>query len=245
MPTARTARERVRDEVTREILDVARAHLARDGAAALSLRSIARDLEMAPSALYRYFDGRDVLLSALIVSAYASVADRAEQASEAARKRGEVDAAWWMAVPRAMRAWGLSTPYEWGLIFGSPVPGYRAPQETIVPYTRLASAYVRPVAAALAAGRLAGAGAALAAAALEAPTPEVPEGLEAALAPVREVLLPGAPVQTVQQVLVSWVTVVGAISLELFGHWHNTVLDPELFFEQSMRDEAYRVGLRS
>ena len=64
MSAPRTARERVREEMTAEILAVARRHVAREGVAALSLRSIARDLEMAPSALYRYFDGRDALLSA-------------------------------------------------------------------------------------------------------------------------------------------------------------------------------------
>ena len=76
MSLARTARERVREEMRSEILAVARAHLAREGAAALSLRSIARDLEMAPSALYRYFDGRDALLSALILDAYEALAAR-------------------------------------------------------------------------------------------------------------------------------------------------------------------------
>src|ERR1700689_1899540 len=105
----RTARERVREEMTAEILAVAGAHVARDGAAAISLRSIARDLGMAPSALYRYFDGRDALLSALILSAYEALA------AEAARAAGEADRAAdganqaqrWLAVPRAMRRWAL------------------------------------------------------------------------------------------------------------------------------------------
>ena len=70
----RTARERVREEMTNEILAVAREHVAQEGAAALSLRSVARGLGMAPSALYRYFDGRDALLSALILSSYESLA---------------------------------------------------------------------------------------------------------------------------------------------------------------------------
>src|SRR5271154_5187009 len=80
----RTARERVREEMTAEILAVAGAHVARDGAAALSLRSIARDLGMAPSALYRYFDGRDALLSALILAASEALASEAESAAAAA-----------------------------------------------------------------------------------------------------------------------------------------------------------------
>ena len=145
MSAPRTARERVKDEVTSEILTAARAHLAREGAAALSLRSIARDLGMAPSALYRYFSSRDALLSALILGAYGSLADQAEHASEAAYAREDGAMARWVAVPRAMRSWARGHPHEWGLIFGSPVPGYEAPTETITPYTRLAQALVRPI----------------------------------------------------------------------------------------------------
>ncbi len=145
MSAPRTARERVKDEVTGEILAAARAHLAREGAAALSLRSIARELGMAPSALYRYFSSRDALLSALILGAYGSLADQAEHASEAAYAREEGAMARWVAVPRAMRSWAYGHPHEWGLIFGSPVPGYEAPTETITPYTRLAQALVRPI----------------------------------------------------------------------------------------------------
>src|SRR5271163_1700027 len=139
----RTARERVREEMRAEILAVADAHVARDGAAAISLRSIARDLGMAPSALYRYFDGRDALLSALILSAY-------EAGGEAARGS---QAERWLAVPRALRRWALEHPHQWGLIFGTPVPGYHAPQDTVEPYTRVAAALVRPLQAAAETGR--------------------------------------------------------------------------------------------
>ncbi len=142
--TARSARERVREEMTAEILAVAREHLAKEGAAALSLRSVARDLELAPSALYRYFDGRDALLSALIMTAYESLATEAERAADRAERSGGSDAERWLAAPRAMRRWALARPHEWGLIFGTPVPGYEAPRDTVEPYTRVASALVRP-----------------------------------------------------------------------------------------------------
>src|SRR5580700_619967 len=105
MSPARTARERVREEMTAEILAVAREHLAKEGAAALSLRSVARDLELAPSALYRYFDGRDALLSALIMTAYESLAAESERAADRAEQRGGSDAERWLAAPRAMRRW--------------------------------------------------------------------------------------------------------------------------------------------
>ena len=58
MPPRQTARERVRAEITREITDIARAQLAAQGAAALSLRAVARDLGMVSSAVYRYFRDR-------------------------------------------------------------------------------------------------------------------------------------------------------------------------------------------
>ena len=155
MSAPRTARERVREEMTSQILAVARDHMAREGAAALSLRSVARDLEMAPSALYRYFDGRDALLSALILAAYESLAAEAERAADAAEAAHAGDAEGFEAVARAMRAWALANPHEWGLVFGTPVPGYQAPEATVVPYARAAAAMVRPLVAARAAGRLA------------------------------------------------------------------------------------------
>jgi AcrR family transcriptional regulator len=232
MSAPRTARERVHDEVTKEILVVARAHLARDGGAALSLRSIARDLEMAPSALYRYFDGRDALLSALILGAYGALADEAEKASAAAYRAPADLAARWLAVPHAMRTWALARPHEWGLIFGSPVPGYRAPEETVEPYARLAAALVRPLVDAVKNGRLAVAG----------DGTEI-AGLEGALAPVHDALLPGGSVTTVQRMLQAWATLIGLVSLEIFGHWRNAVLDPELLFDVTMRDTARLLGL--
>ena len=101
-----------------------------------------------PSALYRYFDGRDALLSALILAAYEALAAEAERAAR--RGGGELqasggDAERWLAVPRALRGWALAHPHEWGLIFGTPVPGYQAPEDTVEPYARWPLALVRPL----------------------------------------------------------------------------------------------------
>lgn len=236
MSVTRTARDRVRDEVTREILAVAGTHLAEQGASALSLRSIARDLGMAPSALYRYFDGRDALLSALIVAAYTSLADAVELAADVAQAGAETEGAQWSAAPLAMRSWALARPHEWGLIFGSPVPGYRAPEETIVPYTRLAAALLRPVVVAHRSGRLM----------VEPAEPDnASAAMAAAVAPVHDALMPDAPTVIVLRALQAWSTIIGVISLELFGHWRQTVLDPALFFTETVRALGEQIGLPS
>jgi AcrR family transcriptional regulator len=228
----RTARERVREEMTAEILAVAAAHVARDGAAAISLRSIARDLGMAPSALYRYFDGRDALLSALILSAYEALADEAERAADRAEgETGGVER--WLAVPRSMRLWALAHPHQWGLIFGTPVPGYHAPEDTVEPYTRMAAALVRPLLAAHEEGRFHPPG----------DRPPTSDELCAAVAPVTEGLLPDMAGETVVRVLQAYAAIIGAISLEVFGHWRQTVLEPALLFDATAAQAGETIGL--
>jgi AcrR family transcriptional regulator len=227
--------------MTAEILAAARAHVGKEGAAALSLRSVARDLEMAPSALYRYFDGRDALLSALILAAYESLAAEAERAAAQAAagttaqtdEAGNRDADRFLVVPRAIRRWALAHPHEWGLIFGTPVPGYQAPEDTVEPYARIAAAMVRPVVEAQAAGRLRA----------ELDRRTVSDALRDAVAPVTEGLFPDMPTGNVVVAVQAWTTLVGLISLEVFGHWRNTILVPAEFFEATIRDLAASIGL--
>ncbi len=223
--------------MTAEILAVAGAHVAREGAAGLSVRSVARDLGMAPSALYRYFDGRDALLSALILAAYEALATEAERAADNAAHASADhagDAERWLAVPRALRLWALEHPHLWGLIFGTPVPGYHAPEDTVEPYARVAEALVRPLVAAKEAGRLRS----------EDRARPVSDELRAAVAPVSEELLPGMPIEKVVLALAAWTTIVGTISLEVFGHWRNTVWEPGLLFEATIRQVADSIGLQ-
>ena len=239
MSAPRTARERVKDEVTSEILTAARAHLAREGAAALSLRSIARDLGMAPSALYRYFSSRDALLERAHPRGL-RVAGRPGGARLGGRRTpgGTEPMARWVAVPRAMRSWARGHPHEWGLIFGSPVPGYEAPTETITPYTRLALALVRPIIEAHQNGSLRLQPSAPSSSASPGTAP-----LARAVQPVADALLPGLPTVVVARALQAFATLIGLISLELFGHWRNTVLEPEVLFEATIGHLASSTGV--
>src|ERR1700733_15097276 len=148
----RTARERARAELPREIKEGARRQLAAAGADGISLRAVARGLGMASSALYRYFPSRDDLLTALIIDAYNAVGEAAEQAIADQKP----DETWgrdrWLAACHAVRGWALAHPHEYALIYGSPVPGYRAPEATIGPAARVPLAFADVVAVATAAG---------------------------------------------------------------------------------------------
>ena len=137
-----TARELARREITRSITDVARAHLAEQGAAALSLRAVARDVGMVSSAVYRYFPSRDDLLTALIVDAYDAIGEVAERAHLKAVRAGVDHGMRWLSVCRAVRSWAKRHTQEWALVYGSPVVGYAAPTETIAPAARIAQVFV-------------------------------------------------------------------------------------------------------
>ncbi|GAB3890218.1 hypothetical protein GCM10027612_34050 [Microbispora bryophytorum subsp. camponoti] len=152
MNASRTARERVRAELIREITDIARRQLATEGAVGLSLRAVAREMGMVSSAIYRYFPSRDDLLTALIIDGYNALGEAVERA-DAACARDDF-AGRWLAVCRAVRTWALAHPHEYALLYGSPVPGYAAPQDTVAAAVRDTAVYGRIVAEAHRAGRL-------------------------------------------------------------------------------------------
>ncbi len=117
-------------ELVTEIKDAARRQLGEVGAPALSLRAVARDLGMVSSAIYRYFPSRDDLLTALIVDAYDSLGARG-RARPRPRPARPAPTRWPAGRHLPGGRWALANQHEYALIFGSPVPGYRAPQETV------------------------------------------------------------------------------------------------------------------
>ncbi|GAA1936436.1 TetR/AcrR family transcriptional regulator [Nocardioides marmoribigeumensis] len=129
VPTGVRARRRA--QVERRLVEVGRTHLARHGAAGLTVRGVARDLQMAPSALFRYVDGLEDLLTTLIVACYEELGDRV-LAADAAVDQGDAHARWW-SLAHACRDWALEHPHDWALLYGSPVPTYDAPPEVTTP----------------------------------------------------------------------------------------------------------------
>jgi AcrR family transcriptional regulator len=227
----RTARERARAEITGEILSAARGYLATDGAPALSLRAIARDLGMASSALYRYFGSRDELLTRLIVDAYDSLGAAAE-ASEAVVDRDDLPGRF-AAVCRAVRTWALANPNEYALIYGSPVPGYVAPADTVGPATRVSVLLLQVLIDAVTQGK--------------GPAEEPREANAAALGPILTQLPPGFPATLVQRGLMAWTGLFGVVSFELYGQLHQVVAedaaDRDAFFAECISRWITFVGL--
>lgn len=223
-----TARDRIRAELAREIADAARAELADNGAAGLSLRAVARRTGMVPSALYRYYDGRDHLLTALIVDAYGALA---EAEAHADRRAGPDPWERWVAVGRAVRGWAAARPAEWALIFGSPVPGYRGDDLTTEAATRVHAVPIGILAAAHAAGRLAA----------PAAVP-VPPAAARAVRPMT-VLAGPVPAPLLAAGTAAWVQVLGHVSLERFGHFTGAVDDLDAHFAGTLRLAASLMGL--
>jgi AcrR family transcriptional regulator len=205
------ARERARVAVVAAIKAAARRHLAQEGAAGLSLRAVARELDMVSSAIYRYFASRDELLTALIVDGYSDLATAAERAvARAGTDPREV----WRAACRAIRDWARRHPHEYALLYGSPVPGYAAPPDTIDPATR--------VYAALAAGlRLAGP---------RPPTPAPVATVARDAEAVAEALGLEVDAGRVVRLLAASTQLFGLVSFELFGHTKGVVSDHDAFF---------------
>jgi AcrR family transcriptional regulator len=82
---------------------------------------------MASSAVYRYFPSRDELLTRLIIDGYDALGAAAEDADDPTALPRER----WLAACRAVRSWALTHPHEYALLYGSPVPGYAAPRDTV------------------------------------------------------------------------------------------------------------------
>ncbi|ALO92175.1 Putative TetR-family transcriptional regulator [Streptomyces hygroscopicus subsp. limoneus] len=227
MTTAQGARARARQEVTAAIKGAARRQLAAEGAAKLSLRAVARELGMVSSALYRYFPSRDDLLTALIIDAYDSVGEAAERARDAAAD--VPPPARWIAVCAAVRDWALGHPHEYALIYGSPVPGYSAPETTVPAAARVGMVFIGIV-------RDAHEGPGLSE--LSLPAGLRPEGARMAADFAADV-----PPEAAVALVAAWAQLFGLIGFELFGQFNRVVEDRETFFRHAAGRLAQGVGL--
>lgn len=191
-----TSRARARADMEARILAAGQEQLAERGAAALSLREIARSLGVVSSAVYRYVASRDELLTLLLVDAYGDLADAVDSAVAAT----DSPRAALTALARTLRTWGRAHPAQWALLYGSPVPGYAAPAErTSGPGKRVTATL-------------------LAIAVLGAPRRHAPSDPYARFlsAGTQDLCTPASPAQAAAAVE-TWAALVGAVSTEIFG----------------------------
>jgi AcrR family transcriptional regulator len=216
----------------RDIVRIGRAHLATDGAAALSLRAVARDLGLVSSAVYRYVASRDELLTLLVVDGYDELGDAVDAALakvDRADHPGRM-----VAIGRAVRAWGLAEPATYALLFGSPVPGYEAPAEqTTGPGTRVVVRLVEVWEDAWQAG------------AVSLPDDDVTRRrLSRDFARIRREMGLTVPDVLIARGLFAWAALFGCVSFEVFGQYGpGTFADPKDIFELHLDALVEAVGL--
>ena len=197
---ARTPRERYRAQVREEIKKHAWEQIATAGASALSLNAIAKQIGMSGPALYRYFANRDELITELIRDAYRSLADTFRARAEAGADLSDL--------AHALRRWALDDPQRYFLVYGTPVPGYQAPEDT----TRIASEIMAVL---------------LDACTAQQPPAAPPSPLETHLDGHRDWAAPhpAAP-SALHRALSFWTRLHGVLSLELAGHFTGMGFDP-------------------
>ncbi len=240
-PTARTL---AREAVHASILAAARARLTDEGPAQLSLRAVARDVGMVSSAVYRYFPSRDDLLTALLVLDYDELGAAVETAEAVVDRADHVGR--WVAACRAVRRWALDHPGDFALLYGSPVPGYVAPQDTIEPASRTTHVLVRTVTDAWAAvdGSATAPNWRLGAGPAVGTRPGTAASVADAVAYTRERGFHHDPApEVVLRTLMAWTTVFGVLSFELFGHAVGSVTDPDAYFDEVVIRLAHDLGL--
>ncbi|AQA15220.1 TetR-like C-terminal domain-containing protein [Streptomyces malaysiensis] len=224
------------DENTRPravIKTTARQLLVKLGAGGLSLDAVARDSGLALSEVEAVYPHRDDLLTALLIDAYDDSAAAMEQADAAAREAGASAGARLLAATRALRRWSFANPGEFTLVYGSPVPHYHAPQDTVPPASRTPAVLAGIVRSALEAGEL------------TAPRREVPG--PPLLLPEAVQLFGGTPEapysDLIERGIVLWSNLIGLLVFQVFSRTHDSVRDEAAFFDYAIAVAAEGIGL--
>ncbi|WP_104180214.1 TetR/AcrR family transcriptional regulator [Arthrobacter sp. B0490] len=225
-----TPRERAREQTLDDITRIGRRHLAEVGAAALSLRAVARELGVVSSAVYRYVANRDDLLTLLVVDAYTELGDEVEDAVGAA---GPTAVDRFSALAQAVRAWAVREPSRWALLYGSPVPGYAAPAErTTAQGTRVVTLFAHIMDDAWRAGELAGGDG------------TAPGALAPDYRAIRDQLSLSVPDGVVAATVQAWSALFGAVSFEVFGQYGaDTFTDLDSLHDYTVERLSVQLGL--
>jgi AcrR family transcriptional regulator len=235
---APSRRDRVRAATTEEIKQTARRILVSEGPEAVSLRAIARQMGMTAPALYRYFGSHDELIKHVIADIFDELTDDLYEAIDraGAATGGDLNAKV-IAAAREFRRWSLNHQREFGMLFGTPLPGVNVERDEITAegggkfgntffllILELWRKHPFPVAAD------------------EDISPALREQLERYREGLGE-LATDLPCGLLLTFLRCWVRLYGIVSLEVFGHLGFALDDAEPMFEMMLEETAPLLGL--
>ena len=226
------ARQANRQRIEAAVFASARRQLATVGATGLSLRDIARDLDMVSSAIYRYVANRDALLTRLIIDSYNALGEAVE--ADIAASRRQSDTRRWVRAASTIRAWAVAHPHDFLLLYGTPVPGYAAPATTVDPGIRVTLALAGIVNDAHRAGRLE----------VAAPGPQLSRAMANDLARVASEAALDLSAGTVLAFFVSWTQLFGLAIFEVTHQTRGLTSDHAALFEATAKQSAHNLGLR-
>ncbi|NBB73799.1 MAG: TetR family transcriptional regulator [Bacteroidetes bacterium] len=228
----RSRREKIRDITRREIKSTARHLMAEKGTAGLSVRAIAREMDMTASALYHYYASLNDLITALIEDAFTQLADTVEAASRNPALTTSAERL--AAVANAYREWALNHPIDFQLLYGNPVPGYSQPTGvTYPPARRSFLVTARIFTEAIERGEID----------LPPNYRDLPPALEQSLLDLTQVDGHDLPVPALYLAATAWAKIHGHVMLELFDLIQPVIADVDAFFQHEVRNFAEHVGL--
>jgi hypothetical protein len=140
----------------------------------------------------------------------------------------------WWAAAHAIRSWAVVNPHEYALVYGSPIPGYRAPEDTVGPASRVTLVLAHIVSDAAAAGALRP---------LVATLPPLTSSASAEADTLIRVAMPGVDRDTALRAIAGWSQLFGLVSFELFGHLHGVVEEPSAVFDRLVLVMGSFIGL--
>lgn len=228
----RPRREAIRNEIAQEIKNVARRQMSEFGTAGLSLRAIARELNITAPAIYNYYPRLDDLITALIVDAFSDLARAMELARENTAlltNRSKIE-----AMLFTYRRWAMENPVDFQLIYGNPIPGYEAPFDVTGPLARrpflgLFELYAR----ALREGEMT----------LPEEYQPVPKSISSYLVSWRTNSGIDLPDALVCLLMSGWSRIHGMVMLELFHHLQPVIGDAGALYEYEIEAFHQRLGM--
>ncbi|WP_395109972.1 TetR/AcrR family transcriptional regulator [Actinomadura sp. SCN-SB] len=230
-------RDRLRAATVQEITETARRILVDQGPEAVTLRAIAREMGMTAPGLYRYFGSHAELLRHVVGDIFNDLTAALEEGLRAVPD-GDLSGRL-LAVARSFRRWAFAHRREYGLLFGSPLPGLTNRKQIDVAEESAQKFGWTFLSLFLELWQ-------------KAPFPvpsddEIEPRLRGQLRRYRDLTLEGGaelPLGVIQTFLQSWVRLQGAVSLEIFGHLEFALEDPEPMFELMLADMAPQLGLK-